>query len=81
MSWNLYKKNEGPFKSSFLGLSIEIHQKEFCINLIDQRDAFPFYTNRMVYLDSNMPFKILKFYVLPRQEETWLIWQYMLIFC
>ena len=54
----------------FWAFPIKIHQKEFCINLIDQRDAFPFYTSRMIYLDSNIPFKILKFYVLPRQEET-----------
>ena len=55
----LKKKNEDPCKASFLDLSEEVYNRKFSTNLLDKRDAFPFYSNRMPYLDSNtIPCKI-----------------------
>ena len=47
----------------------------------------PFHINRMPYLDSSKSSKIFytsisfKTLVLPGQQQTWLIWQNVLIFC
>ena len=54
----LKKENIGHHEASFLDLSIKIANKKFTTKLFDKRDSFPFYINRMPFLDSNMPSKI-----------------------
>ena len=55
----LKKENLNPYKASFLDVSIQVQSnKTFSIKLFDKRDAFPFYINRMPYIDSNIPSKI-----------------------
>ena len=46
------------FLASFLDLSKD-HDIKFTIKLFDKRNVFPFYINRMLYLNCNMPSKIL----------------------
>jgi len=54
----LKKKNVDPHEASFLDLKIKINNRSFSTKLFDKRDSFPFYINRMPFLDSNMPSKI-----------------------
>ena len=54
----LKKKNEDPCKVSFVDLSTEVCDKQYTTELFDKRDLFPFYINRMPYLDENIPAKI-----------------------
>ena len=54
----LKKKNEDPCKVSFVELSTEVCDKQYTTELFDKRDLFPFYINRMPYLDKNIPAKI-----------------------
>ena len=53
----LKKENDDPSKALFLDLSIEAHDRKFSTKLFNKRDAFPFYINRMPYLDNNIPSK------------------------
>ena len=53
------KENKGPCKVSFLDFLIEVHHRKFKTKLFVYRTAFSFYINRMLYIHSNIPFKIL----------------------
>ena len=52
------RENEDPCKASFLTISIEAHGRKFPTGLLDKRDAFPIYINRISYLGSNIPSKL-----------------------
>ena len=63
----LKKDNEDPYIISL---------RKFNTKLLDKRDAFPFYINRIPHVDSNIPPKIFlcfkssqKFYVLSEQQQ------------
>ena len=58
----LKKENKDPWKASFLDFSVDVRDRKFTTELIDEKDAFPFYINYMPYLDSNIKSKI--FYTL-----------------
>ena len=60
--WELGKEIEDPCKALFLNLSIEVHDRKFFGKLFNKRDAFPYFINRMPYLDSDIPSEI--FYAL-----------------
>ena len=53
----LLKENEDPRKSSILDLLIKFHDRKFTSDLIDERYFFPFYINRLPYMDSNITSK------------------------
>ena len=63
---DLTKENEDTCKASFLNLSLEVLDRTFTSKLIDNRYAFPLYTNHTYYSDSNIPSKI--FYTLVSSE-------------
>ena len=54
----LKREDKDPCKVSFLDLPIEPHNIKFTTELFDKRNVFPFYINRMPYLDSNTPSEI-----------------------
>ena len=54
----IFRKVKFLVKASFLDLSKD-HDIKFTIKLFDQRNVLPFYINRMLYLNCNMPSKIL----------------------
>ena len=51
----LKKENKAPCKASFFDLLKEVYERKLTNDLFDERHAFPFYINRIVYLDNNMP--------------------------
>ena len=42
-------------KALVFDLAIEVHNRTFTTDWFDNSDAFPFYTNQMLYLHSNTP--------------------------
>ena len=58
-NYNGIYPDENLYKFSFLGLSIEVHNKKFTTNFFDKRDAFLFHINRIPYLTSRNNLKIL----------------------
>ena len=68
----LKKKNEDPCKVSFLELSVEVHDRKYSTKLPDKRVVIPCYSNRMPYLDSNIPSKI--FYAFGVSEFLCVAW-------
>jgi len=55
---DLKKENANNTEASFLDISITIDNKRFSTKLYDKRDSFPFYINRVPFLESNIPSKI-----------------------
>ena len=53
----LKKENEDPCKTSFLEIYIEVRDRKFTSELLDESDFFLFYVNRLSYLDSNVSYK------------------------
>ena len=53
----LLKENEDPRKSSILDLLMKFHDRKFTSDLTDERYFFPFYINRVPYMDSNITSK------------------------
>ena len=51
------KENADSCNASFFDLAIEVNDRKFTTDLFNKRDAFPFYSNHMPDLDSNIPTK------------------------
>ena len=83
----LKSENEYSCNALCLDFSIEIHNRKFATELFDKGMPFPFISIAcsiwvvIYHLKYFMLQSILNFYVLQGQQQTWLIWENVWIFC
>ena len=78
MNWNTRRKMKFLVKSYFLHLSKKVYDGKFTTVLFDQRDDLPFYINLLSIAINHLKYimfeLVLKFYAMPEQQKTLLIW-------